>query len=134
MARIYALRRLAMQFPAAEENQLSAGNQRLLHDLGREHVNALSRELAAIQRVAGPVLSPMAGSTTPSGTAGAATWQDAAEDLFVAGRQVDSLIAALIGASAPEPASQSGNPPQALLLRLAQVSLSVQQCEQLLTR
>ena len=134
MARIYALRRLAMQFPAVEENQLSAGNQRLLHDLGREHVNALSRELAAIQRVAGPVLSPMAGSTTPSGTAGAATWQDAAEDLFVAGRQVDSLIAALIGASAPEPASQSGNPPQALLLRLAQVSLSVQQCEQLLTR
>ena len=78
----------------------------------------------------------MGGSATPSGAAGAATWQAAAEDLFVAGQQVDSLIAALIGASAPEPASQLGNPPQAqaLLLALAQVSLSVQQCEQLLMR
>jgi hypothetical protein len=134
MARIYALRRLAMHFPAAEENQLSAGNQRLLHDLGREHVNALSRELAAIQRVAEPVLGPLGASATPGSTAGTATWQAAAEDLFVAGRQVDSLIAALIGAAAPEPASQSGPPPHALLVALAQVSLSVQQCEQLLTR
>jgi hypothetical protein len=136
MARIYALRRLAIEFPPAEENQLSPGNQRLLHDLGREHANALGRELAAIERVAGPVLAPMGGSATPSGAAGAATWQAAAEDLFVAGQQVDSLIAALIGASAPEPASQLGNPPQAqaLLLALAQVSLSVQQCEQLLMR
>jgi hypothetical protein len=131
MARIYALRRLAIEFPAAEENQLSAGNQRLLHDLGREHVIALSRELAVIQRLAGRVLAPLDGaSATPGGTAGLATWQAAAEDLFVAGRQVDSLISALIGASAPE----QGNPSQSLLIALAQVSLSVQQCEQLLTR
>jgi hypothetical protein len=133
MARIYALRRLAMQFPADEENQLSAGNQRLLHGLGREHAEALSRELAAIQRVTGPVLASMAASAAPDAPAAAETWQAAAEDLFIGGRQVDSLIAALIGASAPEPALLAANPSQSLLVALAQVRLSVQQCEQLLT-
>jgi hypothetical protein len=134
MARIYALRRLAMQFPADEEKGLSPGDQRLLHDLGREHVNALSREIAAIRRLASPVLASMGASATPGAAADAATWQVAARDLFVAGRQVDSLIAALIGAAAPEPASQAGNPSQALLIALAQIRLSMQQCEQLLTR
>jgi hypothetical protein len=134
MARIYALRRLAMQFPAEEEKGLSPGDQRLLHDLGREHVNALSREMAAIQRLAAPVLASMGASATPAAAGDAATWQAAAGDLFVAGRQMDSLIAALIGAAAPEPASQAGNPSQGLLIALAQMRLSMQQCEQLLTR
>ena len=134
MARIYALRRLAMQFPADEEKGLSPGEQRLLHDLGREHIIALSREIAAIQRLAGLVLASIGPSTTPSVTAGAATWQAAAGDLFLTGRQIDSLIAGLIGAAAPESASPAGNPSQALLIALAQIRLSVQQCEQLLTR
>jgi hypothetical protein len=134
MARIYALRRLATQFPAGEEGQLSAGDQRLLHDLGREHTQALSRELAAIQRVAGPVLGSISASATPGVPAAAVTWQGAAEDLFAAGRQLDSLVAALIGASAPEPALQAGNPSQALASALAQIRFAVQQCELLLTR
>jgi hypothetical protein len=133
MARIYALRRLATQFPANEEGQLSAGDQRLLHDLGREHTQALSRELAAIQRVAGPVLGSISASATGV-PAAAVTWQGAAEDLLTAGRQLDSLIAALIGASAPEPALQPGNPSQALASALAQIRFAVQQCELLLTR
>ena len=133
MARIYALRRLAMQFPAAEEGHLGLGDQRVLHDLGREHALALGRELAAIRRVAGPVLASTGAPGRPGAVAAAANWQAAAGDLFLAGRQVDSLIAALIGASAPEPASQSGDPSQALSFALAQISLSVQQCEQLLT-
>jgi Putative zinc-finger len=134
MARIYALRRLAMQFPANEEGQLSAGDQRLLHDLGHQHVQALSRELAAIQRVAGPVLGSISASATPGVPGAAVTWQATAEDLLAAGRQLDSLIAALIGASAPEPALQTGNPSQALVSALAQIRLAVQQCELILTR
>jgi hypothetical protein len=39
----------------------------------------------------------------------------------------------LIGASALEPAAQSGSASQALSIALAQINLSVQQCEQLLT-
>ena len=62
------------------------------------------------------------------------TWQATAEDLLAAGRQLDSLIAALIGASAPEPALQTGNPSQALVSALAQIRLAVQQCELILTR
>jgi hypothetical protein len=133
MARIYALRRLATQFPAAEESQLSPGDQRVLHDLAREHAEALSRELAAIQRFAGPVLASMGASDSPELPVVAQTWQSAAEDLFGAGRQVDSLIAALIGAAAPEPGAQAGGTSQSLFIALAQLRLSVQQCEQLLT-
>jgi hypothetical protein len=134
MARIYALRRLAMQFPADDEKGLSPGEQRLLRDLGREHIHALSREIAAIQRLARPVLASLGASATPGAAEGAATWQAAAGDLLLTGRQIDSLIAGLIGAAAPEPAAQAGNPSQALLIALAQIRLSVQQCEQLLTR
>lgn len=133
MARIYALRRLALQFPAAEESQLSPGDQRVLHDLASEHAEALSREVAAIQRFAGPVLASMGASAGSRSRAAVQTWQAAAEDLLSAGRQVDSLIAALIGAAAPEPVPQAGNPSQSLFIALAQIRLSVQQCEQLLT-
>jgi hypothetical protein len=133
MARIYALHRLATQFPESVESQLSAGNRRMLHDMGREHAAALDRELAAIERAAGPVLASMAAPVPPGTAVSAATWQAAAGDLFARGRQLDSLIAALLGA-APEPAGQDGNPSQALLVALAQIRLSVQQCEQLLTR
>jgi hypothetical protein len=131
MARIYALHRLALEFPASEENQLSAGNQRLLHDLGREHAEALSRELAAIQRMAAPVLASVAASPLPGSAVSAVTWQAAAEDLFASGRQVDSLLAALLGALAGDAAA--GDPSQAFLVALAQTRLSMQQCEQLLT-
>jgi hypothetical protein len=133
MARIYALRRLSLEFPADSESQLSAGDQRMLYDLGGEHAQALSRELAAIQRVAMPVLGSASAAAAPSVPAAAITWQGAAEDLLVLGRQLDSLIAAWIGASAPEPKSEAGNPSQPLLIALAQIRLSVQQCEQLLT-
>jgi hypothetical protein len=132
MARVYTLRRLATQFPAVDEGQLSDGEQRLLHDLARQHVQALSRELAAIQRLAGPVLASMEASASPGSRAAVQTWQATAEDLLGAGRQVDSLIAAWIGAAASEPVSQPGNTSQALFIALAQLRLTVQQCEQLL--
>jgi len=35
MARAYALRRLALEFPAARERQMSAADRRVLHNLGR---------------------------------------------------------------------------------------------------
>jgi hypothetical protein len=135
MARIFALRRLATEFPANDEGQLSPDNQMLLRTLAREHVKALARDIAAIRGAAAPVLQPLGGNpretaeASPSGT----DWQMAAETLFTSGRQVDSLLAALLGASAPEP-GQADDLPRAFLSALAQLQASVQQCELLLTR
>lgn len=137
MARIYALRRLASEFPAETETQMTGENQQLLRTLGREHLQSMSRELSAIRRAAAPVLETLnrdRQSPAPTVQADhAATWQAAAEELFSSGRQLDSFLAALLGASAPEP-GQADNLPRAFLTALAQLQATVQQCERLLTR
>jgi hypothetical protein len=133
MARAYALRRLAQQFPAEAERQLSDGDLRLLKNLGREHVAALAREVTAIDRTASPVLASM-GAAAPSRPSrnDAATWQAAAENLFRSASQVETLLAALLGATTPDrPAS---NLPAQLASSVAQLQADVQQCERLLTQ
>jgi hypothetical protein len=81
------------------------------------------------------VLEPLSGNHDravtfqPAGT----NWQSAAELVFTSGRQVDSLLAALLGASAPEP-GEADDLPRTFLTALAQLQSSVQQCELLLTR
>jgi hypothetical protein len=136
MARIYALRRLASEFPAETETQMTAENQQLLRSLGREHLQSMSRELAAIRGAAAPVLQTLSRdrqSAAPAvETHEPATWQAAAGEVFSSGRQLDSFLAALLGASVPEP-GQAGNLPAAFLTALAQLQTSVQQCERLLT-
>jgi hypothetical protein len=135
MARVYALRRLANEFPAETENQMSADNQALLRRLAQEHMAAMSREIAAIRGAAAPVLQALSGEgQVPGREAQAkqgANWQAAAQEVFVSGRQVDSLLATLLGASAPEPGG-ADNLPAAVLNALAQLQASVQQCELLL--
>jgi Putative zinc-finger len=136
MARIFALRRLATEFPVDAENQLSSDNQTLLRNLAREHLQAMAREIAAIRGAAGPVLEPLTGNSrddAAASQAGGTDWQNVAETIFTSGRQVDSLLAALLGASAPEP-GQADNLPRSFLSALSQLQASVQQCERLLTR
>jgi hypothetical protein len=136
MARVYALHRLATEFPANAESQLSAANRQLLRGLARQHAEALARQLAAIRRVAAPVLLPLLnGASVDSGTpaVSAASWQAAAENLFASGKQGDSLLAALLGLAASEDA-QRPDLPRNFLAGLAQVQTSVQQCERLLMR
>jgi hypothetical protein len=138
MSRIYALRRLASEFPAEVESQLSADNRRLLRDLGREHLDAMTGEAAAIRRAASPVLDVLIGDRQEKATAPVEPypdWQHAAENIFQSGQQVDSLLAALLGASAQEPAANLPDPeavPRQFLTALARLQLSVQQCERLL--
>ncbi len=135
MARIYALRRLATEFPADTESQMSADNQVLLRSLAREHVAAMSREIAAIRGAAGPVLQALSGQRQSPGAEAQAkqgtNWQAAAQEVFASGRQVDSLLATLLGASAPDPGA-TVDLPAAFLNALAQLQASVQQCELLL--
>lgn len=134
MARIYALHRLATEFPADAEGQLSAGNQQLLRDLARQHLEAMARELAAIRRITAPVLRPMLNGPAVDAAPhpdDSPTWQAAAGNLFASGKQVDSLLAGVLGLAASDDA-QRPELPRTFLTALAQVQVSVQQCERLL--
>jgi hypothetical protein len=133
MARAYALRRLAQQFPAEAERQLRDGDLRLLKNLGREHVAALAREVTAIDRTASPVLASMGAAAPPRPSGNdAATWQAAAENLFRSASQVETLLAALLGATTPD--RPANNLPAQLASSVAQLQADVQQCERLLTQ
>jgi hypothetical protein len=133
MARAYALRRLAQQFPAEAERQLSDGDLRLLKNLGREHVAALAREVTAIDRTASPVLASMGAAAAARPSRGdITTWQAAAENLFRSASQVETLLAALLGATTPD--RPANNLAAQLTSSVAQLQADVQQCERLLTQ
>lgn len=96
MARAYALRRLAEQFPADAESQLSPADRQLLRDLRSEHTAALRRHAAELETA----LRPVTGTVRPAAETPRAVWQAATEDLFQSARQVDKLLAVMFG-SAP---------------------------------
>jgi hypothetical protein len=132
MARVYALRRLAEQFPPEAERQLNSNDEGLLKDLGRQHVEVLSRETMAIDALASPVLAPPIGSTSEPATA-VESWQSAVRILFVSARQVETLLPAWLGVTARDGASPANmNLAQQLSAALARLQSDVQQCERLL--
>jgi len=133
MSRVYALRRLAQQFPAAAETQLRPEDLRILRNLGREHAAALAREVRAIDREASPVLSALGGSEPVRPSRGeAATWQAATDELFRSAKRVETLLAALLGAAAPD--TPANTLPSQASAAVAQLQADVQQCERLLTQ
>ena len=121
MARAYALRRLAEQFPAAAEQELDPGGRQLLERLRAEHSAALRQQVAALMRELQPILSAVGGGVTPSpGNASSSPpWQSATEDLFQSARQVDKLVGVMFGA-APSDSPGSQLPAQ-LKIGLAQL-------------
>jgi Putative zinc-finger len=133
MTRVYALRRLAQQFPAAAETQLSREDLRVLRDLGREHAGVLAREVSAIDRAASPLLLALGGPPPVRPSPGqAATWQAATAELFRSAKQVETLLAALLGAAAPD--TPADTLPSQASAAVAQFQADVQQCERLLTQ
>jgi len=117
MSRAYALRRLAEQFPAEVESELTGPDRRLLGSLVSEHTDALRRHAAELDRLLRPALGPV--SATPDGAASSGAWQPATEELFQSARRVDTMIAVLFGAAAGDtPGEQS---PAQLLSSLAQL-------------
>jgi hypothetical protein len=132
MTRVYALRRLAEQFPPEAEHQLSPEDQRILKDLGRQHVAALAEARAAIDRLASPVLVSPGALLQPGRAGPAPSWQAATQNLFLSARQVETLLPAWLGATAPDRDSAPVNLPQQLSTALAQLQSDVQQCELLL--
>jgi len=117
MSRAYALRRLAEQFPAEVEAELTGQDRRLLGSLVGEHTDALRHHTAELDRLLRPALGAV--SAAPDGAASSGAWQPATEELFQSARRVDTMIAVLFGAAAGDtPGEQS---PAQLLSSLAQL-------------
>ena len=125
MARAYALRRLAEQFPVAAERELSLTDRELLKRLRAEHASALRRQASEIDRKLEPVLATVPGDrgTTPDNSIPPGPWQAATEDLFQSARRVDKLLGVMFGAAPSE--TPGGQVPAQLKTSLAQMRARV---------
>jgi anti-sigma factor RsiW len=122
MARVYALRRIAENFPAATDGEMTAADRQLLSDLYREHATALARQAGEIERMLKPVLAPLGGQVTPVQVAAADSWQAGTENMFTIARRVESLLAVMLGVA---PGELSGRDiPTQVLSSLAQLRAS----------
>ena len=83
MTRAYALRRLAQQFSAAAEDQMTAEDRRTLHKLGREHLAAFAKDAQRVANTVKPVLTGMGpGAAQIEARSESTNWQSASEDLL----------------------------------------------------
>ena len=131
MTRAYALRRLAQQFSAAAENEMTAEDRQTLHNLGREHLAAFSKDAQRVAVTVNPVLTGMgAGVTQLEVRQQPVDWQSASEELLASARRAESLLAVVLGVA---PAGDiAGNAPAQLFIALAQLSRGTEECRRLL--
>jgi hypothetical protein len=121
MARAYALRRLAEQFPSAVEKELNPADENLLKRLRAEHSAAMRERAAEIDRELQPVLTKVngdAGSPIDSGIPGE-PWQASTEALFQSARRLDKLVGVMFGAAPSD--TPGGQLPAQLKTGLAQL-------------
>ena len=118
MSRAYALRRLAERFTPDVESRLSEADRQILRNVNREHIDALAQQEAQIEKLLGPVLISIAGSP---GSAPAAA--GTAEDLFRSSRQLETLLAKLLGATAGD--APNGQLPRQVLGALAELRVNL---------
>jgi hypothetical protein len=126
MSRVYALRRLAQQFPADAEAQMRPEERRTLHNLAREHVAALMQDLNKISNTVNPILkgvgaaSPDTRPLAPDPT----SWQSAGDELYASGRRVETLLAIVLGVA---PGTGEERSPE-LMSALARFSNTTEHC------
>jgi hypothetical protein len=131
MTRAYALRRLAQQFSAAAENEMTAEDRRTLRKLGREHLAAFAKDAQRVANTVNPVLTGMGAHVAPHEMRpDPAAWQSASEDLLASARRAETLLAIVLGVAPAELAS--GDAPAQLLTALAQLSSRAELCQRLL--
>jgi hypothetical protein len=131
MTRAYALRRLAQQFSAAAENEMTAEDRRTLRRLGREHLAAFTKDAQRVANTVNPVLTGMGpGVAQIEVHAEPTAWQAASEDLLATARRSETLLAVVLGVAPAENAS--GDAPAQLMIALAQLSRGAEQCQRLL--
>ena len=100
MARAHAIRRLAQRFPVEVESGMSDGERQMLLDLRRQHLGALDLESEEIRRAAQSAVPTATIPAAPQSRP--ASWQAAAEELFISSRQVERSLAIALGASPGE--------------------------------
>jgi hypothetical protein len=131
MTRAYALRRLAQQFSAAAEDQMTAEDRRTLRKLGREHLAVFAKDAQRVTNTVKPVLTGMGpGTAQIEARSESSNWQSASEDLLASARRAETLLAVVLGVASPE--SDSANAPAQLLVALAQLSSRIEECQRLL--
>ena len=131
MTRAYALRRLAQQFSAAAENEMTAEDRRTLRRLGREHLAAFTKDAQRVANTVNPVLTGMAsGVAQIDAHAEPTEWQAASEDLLATARRAETLLAVVLGVAPAENAP--GDAPAQLIIALAQLSRGAEECQRLL--
>ena len=131
MTRAYALRRLAQQFPAAAENEMTAEDRRTLRRLGREHLAAFMKDAQRVANTVNPVLAGMVpGGAQLEVHAEPTGWQAASEDLLATARRAETLLAIILGVAPAENAP--GDAPAQLIVALAQLSRDTEECQRLL--
>ena len=131
MTRAYALRRLAQQFSATAENQMTAEDRRTLRRMGREHLAAFAKEAQRVANTVNPVLAGMGpGVAQLEAHAEPTAWQAASEDLLITARRAETLLAVVLGVAPAENAS--GDAAAQLPAVLEQLSRRTEQCQRLL--
>ncbi len=129
MSRAYALKRLAQQFPPESERQMSAENRRLLRNIAREHLSALSAAAGEVDAAMRPFLPSVAlpGPIENGGEPGA--WQPLAEEVLKPARQVETSVAALLGATP----NQGAEAPLRFASGMANLKFVLERCQRLLS-
>jgi hypothetical protein len=130
MTRAYALRRLAIQFPAETEARLSPADRTILRDLARDHLSTLRLEFVQLDHLILPVLASLAQVPAPPAPPSAATWQESVEAAFQAARRAEMLSSSLVGAAT----ARSANIPVDLTNAMAVLRANLERCERLLAR
>jgi hypothetical protein len=102
MQRVYALRRLAQKFPAADETQLSPVDRSALRDISRKHTAVLAEKVSAMEKMLNPALTSLGGSAAAQSVGLHNSWQPAADDVYQDARRVEVLVSQLLGMTAGE--------------------------------
>jgi hypothetical protein len=131
MTRAYALHRLAQQFSAEAEGQMTSEDLRTLHKLGREHLASFAKEVQRIANTVNPVIKGLGpGSAEIQARPDPIAWQSASEDLLVSARKAETLLAVVLGLAPAENAS--GNVPAQLIGILGELSNRIELSQRLL--
>jgi hypothetical protein len=131
MTRAYALRRLAQQFSAAAENEMTAEDRLTLHNLGREHLAAFSKDAQRVAATVNPILTGIgAGAAQLEIHQVPVDWQSASEELLASARRAETLLAVVLGVAPAGDAS--ARVPEQLVIALAQLSRGAEECRRLL--
>ena len=110
---------------------MTAEDRQTLHNLGREHLAAFSKDAQRVAVTVNPVLAGIGtGVTQLEARQEPVDWQSASEELLASARRAESLLAVVLGVAPAGDASV--NVPGQLLIALAQLSRGAEECRRLL--